>query len=104
MGGGLAELKIKASIPLFDRTDPSLRPDLPSGRAPRAAVVKTGRRPPPEAARRGLDGGEHGARLNRSGLGRTSQCFLFVFAQIIHVEVAMLLEPILMRLDGERPH
>ena len=28
----------------------------------------------------------------------------FVFAQIIHVEVAMLLEPILMRLDGERPH
>src|SRR5262249_35975526 len=26
-------------------------PDLPSGRAPRAAVVKTGRRPPPEAAR-----------------------------------------------------
>ena len=71
---------------------------------PRAATVKTGRRSPPEAARRGLDGGAHGARLNRSGLGRTSQCFLFVFAQIIHVEVAMLLEPSLMRLDGERPN
>jgi hypothetical protein len=27
-----------------------------------------------------------------------------VFAQIIHIEVAMLLEPVLMRLDGERPH
>src|ERR1700752_1940618 len=51
-----------------------------------------------------LDGGEHGARLNGSGSGRTSQRFLFVFAQIIHVEVAVLLEPVLMRLDGERPH
>ena len=29
-------------IPLFDRKRPSLRPDLPSGRAPRAAAVKDG--------------------------------------------------------------
>jgi hypothetical protein len=28
-----------------------------------AAAVKAGRRPPPEAARSGLDGGEPGARL-----------------------------------------
>ena len=35
--------------------------------APRAAAVKAGRRPPPEAARSGLDGGEHGARLFGSG-------------------------------------
>src|SRR5438270_9852857 len=36
-------------------------------RAARAAAVKTGRRPPPEAARSGLDGGEHGAMLPRVG-------------------------------------
>jgi hypothetical protein len=28
-----------------------------------AAAVKAGRRPPPEAARSGLDGGEDGAKL-----------------------------------------
>jgi hypothetical protein len=31
--------------------------------APGVAAVKAGRRPPPEAARSGLDGGEAGARL-----------------------------------------
>ena len=31
--------------------------------APDAAAVKAGRRPPPEAARSGLDSGEAGARL-----------------------------------------
>jgi hypothetical protein len=31
--------------------------------APGAATVKAGRRPPPEAARSGLDGGETGAKL-----------------------------------------
>lgn len=36
-------------------------------RAARAAAVKTGRRPPPEAARSGLEGGEHGARLGQVG-------------------------------------
>src|SRR5690349_7724428 len=39
-------------------------------RAARAAAVKTGRRPPPQAARSGLDGGEHDAMLPR--VGRTS--------------------------------
>src|SRR5204862_6014869 len=39
-------------------------------RAARAAAVKTGRRPPPKAARSGLDGGEHGAMLPM--VGRTS--------------------------------
>jgi hypothetical protein len=32
--------------------------------APGRAAVKAGRRPPPEAARSGLDGGEPGARLS----------------------------------------
>jgi len=31
--------------------------------APDAAVVKAGRRPPPKAARSGLEGGETGARI-----------------------------------------
>jgi hypothetical protein len=46
---------------------PFLRPGLCASTAPRAAVVKTGQRPPPEAARRGLDEREHGARLNQVG-------------------------------------
>src|SRR5712671_828620 len=50
-------------IPLFDRTGPSLRPDLRTARAARAGPVKAGRRPPPEAARSGLDGREHAAPL-----------------------------------------
>src|SRR5258707_7283857 len=45
--------------------------------APGAAAVKAGRRPPPEAARSGLGGGEAGARLSdrnvsvRAGSGMT---------------------------------
>jgi hypothetical protein len=35
--------------------------------APRAAAVKTGRRPPPKAAQSGLDGREHGASLDQAG-------------------------------------
>ena len=50
-------------IPLFDRTGPSLRPDLKAARAPRAGSVKAGRRPPPEAARSGLDRREHAAPI-----------------------------------------
>ena len=102
MGGGLAELRSKlASLCLIGQTHPFVPTCLPvKRRAQPWSRLAAGHR----RRRRGLDGGEHGAKLNRSGLGRTSQCFLFVFAQIIHVEVAMLLEPILMRLDGERPH
>jgi hypothetical protein len=37
-------------------SDPSLRLTDGSEKAPRAATVKAGRRPPPEAAHRGLDG------------------------------------------------
>src|SRR5262245_21889915 len=36
----LADVQVNSSIPLFDRKGPSLRPDLPFGRAPRAAAVK----------------------------------------------------------------
>jgi hypothetical protein len=46
---------------------PFLRPGLHDTRAPRGAAVKTGRRPSPEAARSGLDGCEHGARLDQVG-------------------------------------
>src|SRR5438046_6694870 len=50
-------------IPLFDRTGPSLRPDLRAARAARAGSVKAGRRPPPAAARSGLDRREHAAPI-----------------------------------------
>jgi hypothetical protein len=46
---------------------PFLRPGLQDTSAPRGAAVKTGRRPSPEAARSGLDGREHGARLDQVG-------------------------------------
>jgi hypothetical protein len=35
-------------------------------------VVKTGRRPPPQAAQRGLDHGEHGAMLVQIGITLSS--------------------------------
>src|SRR5216684_5183537 len=38
------------------------------------------------------------------GSGRTAQRLFFVLAPIVHVEAAMLLEPVLVGLDGERPH
>ena len=41
----------------------TLRSDGDELSAPGGAAVKAGRRPPPEAARSGLDGGEHGAKL-----------------------------------------
>ena len=45
------------------------RSSVPAGirRAPRGGAVKTGRRPSPKAARSGLDGPEHGARITRAG-------------------------------------
>ena len=53
---------VQNRVSLFDqRAVSSSRPEF--GVAPRAAAVKTGRRPPPQAARSGLDGGEHGVRL-----------------------------------------
>src|SRR6476646_2464128 len=42
---------------------PSLRPDLPSRRPPRAGAVNDGRRPPPQAARSVIDGAEHGGSI-----------------------------------------
>src|SRR5215471_3907998 len=50
---------------LSSTTRPFLRPDLPDSTAPRTEAVKTGRRPPPQAAQCGLDGREHGATLNQ---------------------------------------
>ena len=55
---------------------PFLRPGLHDTRAPRGAAVKTGRRPSPEAARSGLDGCEHGARLDQ--VGSYSSCRVMV--------------------------
>src|SRR6516162_6434165 len=57
------------SIAMFlsSTTGPFLRPDLPDSTAPRTEAVKTGRRPPPQAAQCGLDGREHGAKLNQVG-------------------------------------
>src|SRR5439155_11558522 len=50
-------------IPLFDRAGPSLRPDPRARRAARAGSVQAGRRPPPAAARSGLDRREHAAPI-----------------------------------------
>ena len=50
-------------IPLFDQAGPSLRPDLRAARAARAGSLKAGRRPPPAAARSGLDRREHAAPI-----------------------------------------
>src|SRR5215472_16515432 len=55
---------------LSSTTGPFLRPDLPDSTAPRTEAVKTGRRPPPQAAQCGLDGREHGATLNQVGSAR----------------------------------
>src|SRR5215467_6185122 len=55
---------------LSSTTRPFLRPDLPDSTAPRTEAVKTGRRPPPQAAQCGLDGREHGATLNQVGGAR----------------------------------
>src|SRR6516165_2887320 len=59
----------KADLLMFlsSTTGPFLRPDLPDSTAPRTEAVKTGRRPPPQAAQCGLDGREHGATLNQVG-------------------------------------
>ena len=84
--------------------------------APRASGVKAGRRPPPEAARSGLDGGEHGATLSGSGGAIGS-----IAAGRIRGELACRAEPsvpqqpcirydlsvgdhdAVMRIDGEAP-
>src|SRR5438445_6424017 len=50
-------------IPLFDRAGPFLRPDPRARRAARAGSVQAGRRPPPAAARSGLDRREHAAPI-----------------------------------------
>ena len=55
-------------VSLFERRA-FLRPEHRNWTAPRAAAVKPDRRSPPEAARSGLDGGERGAKLARSGRG-----------------------------------
>ena len=64
-----AALFVPSRQPMFlsSTTGPFLRPDLPHGTAPRTEAVKTGRRPPPQAAQCGLDGREHGASLNQVG-------------------------------------
>src|ERR1700722_5979821 len=48
---------------------PFLRPDLPVGRLPRAGAVNDGPRPPPRAARRGMDAPKHGD-MRAGGSGR----------------------------------
>src|SRR5262249_14422425 len=44
------------------------------------------------------------ARCQAEPSGSTAQRLLFVLAQIIHVEIAMLLEPVLVGFDRERTH
>jgi len=78
----------RKSIPLFDRAGPSLRPDLTLPRAARAAVVRAGRRPPPKAARSGLDHGEHAAPMKsgrrlKNQLDRQQSIFEAMIAPIV---------------------
>jgi hypothetical protein len=54
---------------------PFLRPGLHDLAASRGAAVQTGQRPPPEAARSGLDGCEHGATLDQVGPAAASLSF-----------------------------
>src|SRR5215831_18504725 len=90
-------------VSLFDRG--TVSPSRPRpGRAPRAAQVKAGRRPPRPPARLGLDRASTAPSWQVRGSGGTAQGFLFVLVQIVHVEVAMLFEPVLVGLDRERPH
>ena len=42
-------------------------------------------------------------RSGRNGLGCLPQHEFFVFAKFFHVEITMLLEPVLMRLGGQGP-
>ena len=56
-------------------------------------------RPPRRKARLGLERASTAANWRGRGSGGTAQGFLFVLVQIVHVEVAMLFEPVLMSLD-----
>ena len=99
--------------PLFDRTRtiPSSRPAVWQSTAPAAAPAEPARSVPrfregrllTERAR-GLQrtGLSRGARLNGSGVRPHAAMPVLVFAQIIHVEVAVLLEPVFLGFDGER--
>ena len=97
-------LHVNGSIPLFDRKRPSLRPDLPSGRAPRAAAVKDAAvAAPAQPARSVLDRASTALGWRGRGSGGMAQRLLFVLAQIVHVQITMLLEPVLVGFDRQRP-
>lgn len=51
-----------------------LRPGLTTEGAPRTAKVKVCRRQPPEAARSGLDGSEHGRKSSQNWDGNSLAC------------------------------
>src|SRR3984893_15864051 len=74
-------------------------------KAPRTGAVKTGQRPPPKAARSGLDGPEHGEMMARTGRScRVPQQLLSVLLQMVHVQIAHRFEPVVVGLDRERPY
>ena len=58
---------------------------------------------PAKPARNVLDRAGTVLGSNGRGSSGTAQPFFFVLAQIVHVEVAMLLEPVLVGLDRQRP-
>ena len=61
-------------------------------------------RPPRLSARLGLERASTVPDLGVRGSGGTAQRLLFVLVQIVHVEIAMLLEPVLVGLDRQCPH
>ena len=60
---------------------------------------------PPEAARSGADGREHGAMIEQAGIFMLpASVFVLVLTQMIHVEIVRRLQPVLMHFHGERPN
>ena len=58
---------------------------------------------PSESRGRGAEPLARAQRSARSGLGSLPHHEFLVFAKFLHVEITMLLKPVLMGLDGQSP-
>ena len=94
-------------VSLFGREGPFLRPGLGSLRRraqPRSRIAAGDRRRRRVASLTAASTAPGSGGSGRCRSCRAPQHLLFVFAQIVHVEVAMLFEPVLVGLDREGPH
>src|SRR6516162_4285100 len=100
----LVDLRSRATSLCLTESDlPSSRPGFGAGTA-RSESQGWSMRPPRLSARLGLERASTVPDLGVRGSGGTAQRLLFVLVQIVHVEIAMLLEPVLVGLDRQRPH